>query len=127
VRKILKRNGLFVFNARNARKIDEAYLDNLRLRHLVNDDEIQIVILEHSVRDPRDPNTIVWRPIFLVKKDDRVDLQIKEHKLHWFQFQELERLLLESDFRLVSTYSGPLGETFNEDLHADMWFVTATS
>jgi len=121
---ILKKNGLFVFNARNARKIDETYLNNLRLRHLVNDDETQIVVLEHNVRDPSDPNTIVWRPIFLVKENDRVDLQIREHKLHWFLFRELERLLLESGFRLASTYSGPSGETFSEELHSDMWFVT---
>lgn len=124
VRKILKGNGLFVFNARNARKIDEGYLNNLRMRHLVSDDEMQIVVLEHNIRDPKDPDTIVWRPIFLVKENDRVDLQIREHKLHWFRFQVLEKLLLDSGFRLVSTYSGPSGEMFNEDLNADMWFVT---
>lgn len=127
VRKIMKRNGLFVFNARNARKIDEAYLNNLRLGHLVNDDQIQIIVLEHNTRDPRDPNTIVWRPIFLVKENGQVDLQIREHKLHWFRFQELEKLLLENGFQLVSTYSGPLKDTFNEDLHVDMWFVATTA
>jgi ubiquinone/menaquinone biosynthesis C-methylase UbiE len=126
VRAVLRRNGLFVFNARNAKKIDEAYLNNLRLRHLVNDDEVQIVVLEHNTRDPNDPDTIVWRPIFLVKEKDRVDLQIREHRLHWFRFQELRRLLLRSGFNLVSTFSGPLGERFDEDLHADMWFVART-
>jgi len=94
------------------------------MRHLVSDEETQIVVLEHNVRDLKDPDTIVWRPIFLVKENDRVDLQIREHRLHWFRFQALEKLLLDSGFRLVSTYSGPSREMFNEDLHADMWFVT---
>lgn len=126
VHKILKQKGLFVFNARNARKIDETLLNNLRLRHLVNDDETQIVVLEHNVRDPRDPNTIVWRPIFLVKDKNRVDFQVREHKLRWFPFQQMKRLLTDNGFSIISTYSGPLKEKFNQDLHADMWFVTKT-
>jgi ubiquinone/menaquinone biosynthesis C-methylase UbiE len=123
VHKILRKNGLFVFNAKNARKINETCLNDLRLGHLLNNHGMQVVMLEHNVRDPTDPNTIVWRPIFLVKENNRVDLQIREHKLHWFLFQELKRLLLESGFRLESTHSGPLAETFNEELHEHMWFV----
>jgi ubiquinone/menaquinone biosynthesis C-methylase UbiE len=124
VRKILKQNGLFIFNARNSRKIDDGLLNNLRLRHLVNDDETQIIVLEHNIRDSRDPNTIVWRPIFLVNESGRVDFQIREHKLRWFQFKELEKLLNRNGFRITSTYSGPMRKRFNQNLHADMWFVT---
>jgi len=39
VHKILRKNGLFIFNARNARKIDESRLNNLFLDHLVDDNE----------------------------------------------------------------------------------------
>jgi SAM-dependent methyltransferase len=123
VHKILKRNGLFVFNARNAKKIDDNLLNNLRLGHLVNEDKVQIVVMEHNTRDPTDPNTIIWRSIFLVKENERVDFQTREHKLRWFQFKELKRLLLRSGFRLVSTYAGSTGEAFKENLHADMWFA----
>jgi ubiquinone/menaquinone biosynthesis C-methylase UbiE len=126
VHKILQKNGLLIFNARNAKKIDESRLNHLLLDHLVNDNDIQIVILGQNQRDPKDPNTIIWRPIFLVKKNKRVDLQTREHKLHWFTFQELKKLLQKCDFRLVSTYSGPSRESFNEDLHADMWYVATT-
>jgi SAM-dependent methyltransferase len=126
VKRVLKRKGLFIFNARNSQQINEAYLNNLRLRHWVRDGETQIVVLEHNLRDQSDPNTIVWRSIFLVKERDRVDFETREHRLRWFRFQEMSRLLKENGFRMVSTYSGPLGEKFRQDLHADMWFVTIT-
>jgi len=126
VRKILKQNGLLVFNARNSTKIDEALLNKLRLAHTETDRETQIVILEHNLRDPDDRDTIVWRPIFLIKENGRIDFQTREHKLRWFKFKQLKRLLTESGFRLAAAYSGPSGETFNEGLHADMWLVATT-
>jgi ubiquinone/menaquinone biosynthesis C-methylase UbiE len=126
VHKILKQKALFIFSARNSKKIDETLLNNLRLRHWVNDEETQIVVLEHNIRDSHDPNTIVWRSIFLVKEKGRADFQIREHRLRWFTFQKLKSLLNENGFNIVSTYSGPLGDKFNEDLHADMWLVTTT-
>jgi ubiquinone/menaquinone biosynthesis C-methylase UbiE len=126
IRGILRKNGLFVFNARNAKKINDAYLNTLHLGHLVNDDKTQIIVLEHNTRDPNDPNTIIWRPIFLVKEKDKVDLQIREHRLHWFLPQELKKLLHQNGFSLVSTYSGPTEERFDENSHDDMWLVTTT-
>jgi hypothetical protein len=124
VHKVLKVGGLFVFNARNAKKINESYLDNLLLDHLVNDPLVQIVVLNCNVRDTEDPNTIIWRPIFLVKENNKVDFQIREHRLHWFEFHAMEKMLSETGFRLMSTYSGSSEEAFDEILHADMWFVT---
>jgi len=124
VHKVLKTGGVFVFNARNAKKINESYLDNLLLDHLVNDKEVQIAVLNCNVRDAEDPNTIIWRPIFLVKENNKVDFQIREHRLHWFEFHKMEKLLLQAGFRLMSTHSGPYEEKFDELLHADMWFVT---
>jgi ubiquinone/menaquinone biosynthesis C-methylase UbiE len=124
VHRVLKTGGVFVFNARNAKKIDESYLDNLLLDHLVNDQGVQIAVLGYNARDAEDANTIIWRPIFLVKENNKVDFQIREHRLHWFEFRRMKKLLLQADFRLMSTYSGPSEETFDEILHADMWFVT---
>jgi len=124
IHKVLKASGVFVFNARNAKKMNESYLDNLLLDHIVNDQEVQIAVLGHNVRDTEDPNTMIWRPIFLVKENNKVDFQIREHRLRWFEFHEVEKLLLQTGFRLMSTYSGPSEETFDEILHANMWLVT---
>ena len=124
VHKVLKADGIFVFNARNAKKINEARLDNLLLDHLVNDNAIQIAILNYNTRDEKDPNTIIWRPIFLLKENNKVDFQVREHRLRWFQFRKIEKLLHQTGFKLVSTYSGSSEETFDEILHANMWFVT---
>jgi ubiquinone/menaquinone biosynthesis C-methylase UbiE len=126
VHKILRKNGLLIFNARNAKKIDESRLNHLFLDHMISDSDIQLVILGQNERDPEDANTIIWNPIFLVKKNKRIDLQIRQHKLHWFTFQELKKLLQDRGFRLASVYSGPQKERFNENLHADMWFVATT-
>ena len=123
VRKVLRAGGLFVFNARNARKIDESYLDDLLLDHIVNEKGLQIVVLGHNVRDARDPNTIIWRPIFLVKEGNKVDFQVREHRLHWFEFHKMQKLLFQAGFKLTSAYSGPSEETFDEILHSNMWFV----
>jgi ubiquinone/menaquinone biosynthesis C-methylase UbiE len=125
--RILRKDGLLVFSARNAKKIKEEYLNTLRLAHIVNDEEIQILVLEHNQRDTKEPNTLVWTPIYLIKENDRVDLQIREHKLHWFHPQELRKLLTECGFKQISIRSGPSEEAFNEDLHADMWFVTIST
>ncbi len=122
--KVLKKKGLFVFNARNAKQINEQYLNTLRLGHLVNENELQVAVLEYNTREPNDPHTIIWRPLILVKEGNNVDFQIREHKLHWFEFSKLSKFLTVNGFKIVSTYSGPSEETFDEDTHADMWFVT---
>jgi len=122
--KILKQNGLFVFSARNAKKINAEYLNKLRLDHMVNEEKLQLVILAHNIRDSQNPNIIVWNPIYLVKENSKVDLQIREHKLRWFKFSKLKRIVTENGFKIVAIYSGPLKERFKEDEHTDMLFVT---
>jgi SAM-dependent methyltransferase len=124
LRKILKQNGLFIFSARNAKKINEEYLNKLRLDHMVNEEKLQLLILSHNMRDSQSPNIIVWNPIFLMKENKKVDLQIREHKLRWFEFSTLTKIVAENGFKVIATYSGPTKEKFNENEHTDMWFVT---
>jgi ubiquinone/menaquinone biosynthesis C-methylase UbiE len=122
--KILKKNGLFVFSARNAKKINEEYLNKLRLDHMVNEEKLQLLMLAYNIRDLQDPNIIVWNPIYLMKENNKVDLQIREHKLRWFEFSTLKKMITKNGFKIVTIYSGPIKEKFEEDEHADMWFVT---
>jgi len=124
VHRALRKNGLFVFSVRNAKKISAEYLNKLLLDHMVNDKDLQLLMLTHNHRDPRDPNTIVWKPIYLIKKNGKVDLQIREHKLRWSDLETLKRILIENSFEIVTVYSGPLKKKFNEDVHNDMWFIT---
>jgi SAM-dependent methyltransferase len=124
--KILKKNRLFVFSARNAKKISEEYLNKLMLDHMINEEKLQVVMLTHNNRDPRDPNTIIWKPIYLMKENGKVDLQMREHKLRWYEFSSLKRLLAGNGFETAAIYSEPSKEKFNEDVHTDMWFVTRT-
>jgi len=122
--KILKQNGLFIFNARNAKKINEEYLNKLRLDHILNEEKLQLLMLAYNTRDLQDPNVMVWNPIYLIKENDKVDLQIREHRLRWFEFSTLKRIITENGFEIIATYSGPTKEKFNENEHTDMWFVT---
>ncbi len=123
VHKILKKNGLLVFNARNAKKINEEYLNRLRLDHMVNEEKLQLLLLTYNTRDPQDPNIIVWRPIFLMKENNKVKLQIREHKLRWFEFSTLKKIITENHFETLATYSGPQKEKFDEDDHVNIWLV----
>jgi len=125
--KILNQNGLFVFSARNAKKINEEYLNKLRLDHMLNEEKLQLLVLAHNIRDSQNPNIIVWNPIFLMKENNKVNLQIKEHKLRWFEFSTLKKIMTENGFKMVTIYSGPMKEKFKEDEHADMWFVTTAT
>jgi hypothetical protein len=59
-----------------------------------------------------------------MKENDKVDFQIREHKLRWIHFSTLKRMLTKDNFKIVSTYSGNAKEKFDEDKHANMWFVT---
>jgi 2-polyprenyl-3-methyl-5-hydroxy-6-metoxy-1,4-benzoquinol methylase len=122
--KILKQNGLFVFSARNAKKINEEYLNKLRLDHMINEEKLQLLILTYNTRDLQDSNIIVWNPIYLIKQNSKVDLQIREHKLRWFKFSTLKKIITENGFKIVAIYSGPIKEKFKEEEHTDMWFVT---
>ncbi len=125
--KILKQNGLFVFSARNTKKINEEYLNKLRLDHMLNEEKLQLLILAHNIRDSQNPNIIVWNPIYLMKQNNKVDLQIREHKLRWFEFSTLKKIMTENGFKIIATYSGPMKEKFKEDEHTDMWFVTTAT
>jgi 2-polyprenyl-3-methyl-5-hydroxy-6-metoxy-1,4-benzoquinol methylase len=122
--KILRKNGLFVFSARNAKKINEEYLNRLLLDHMLNEKKLQLLILAQNTRDSQDPNIIVWNPIYLIKENNKVDLQIREHRLRWFEFSMLKRIVTENGFEIVATYSGSTKEKFNENEHTDIWFVT---
>jgi SAM-dependent methyltransferase len=121
--KILKKNGLFVLSARNAAKIDDEHLNKLRLDHMISEEKMQLAILAQNSRDLQDPNTIVWRPIYLVKEKGKVDLQAKEHRLRWFEFPKLRKLLIEEGFRINAVYAGPSREKFHEEKHPEMWFI----
>jgi ubiquinone/menaquinone biosynthesis C-methylase UbiE len=121
--RVLKKDGVFVFSARNAMKISEEYLNKLMLDHTINEEKLQLAVLTHKNRDPQDPDTIVWKPIYLIKESGKVDLQIREHKLRWYRFSTLKRLLVTSGFEIEAVYSGPLKEKFNEGAHLEMWFV----
>jgi 2-polyprenyl-3-methyl-5-hydroxy-6-metoxy-1,4-benzoquinol methylase len=122
--KIMKQNGLFVFSARNAKKINEEYLNKLRLDHMINEEKLQLLVLTYNTRDLQDSNVIVWNPIYLIKQNSKVDLQIREHKLRWFEFSTLKKIITENGFKIVVVYSGLVKEKFKEDEHVDMWFVT---
>ena len=124
---ILKHNSLFVFSARNAKKINEEYLNKLRLDHMLNEEKLQLLILAHNIRDSQNPNIIVWNPIYIIKENSKVDLQIREHKLRWFEFSTLKKIMTENGFKIIATYSGPMKEKFKEDEHTDMWFVTTAT
>ena len=126
VHRILRKKGLFVFDARNAKKIDEERLNKLLLEHIVTEEKMQLLLLTYNTRHPRNRNVIIWRPIYLMKENDKVDLQIREHKLRWSHYFMLKKTLTENGFKVTATYSGNTKQEFNEDEHANMWFVTIT-
>jgi SAM-dependent methyltransferase len=122
--KTLRKNGLFIFNARNVRKIREDYLDKLLLDHVIIEEKLQLLLLFYNTRHPRNRNIMIWRPIYLIKEGDKADFQMREHKLRWHQFSSLKKMLTENGFKVVATYSGTMKEEFREDEHAEMWFIT---
>jgi ubiquinone/menaquinone biosynthesis C-methylase UbiE len=123
VHKILRKNGLFVCSARNARKINEDYLNKLKVDHIVNEEKLHLLVLAYNTRHPRNRDIMIWRPIFLMNKNGKVDFQIREHKLRWSRFSDWKKLLDKNGFKLSVTYSGPKKEEFIEKEHMDMWFI----
>jgi hypothetical protein len=117
---------LFVFNARNAKKISEDYLNKLLVDHIIAEDGLQLLFLTYNTRDLRNRNIIVWRPIYLMNENGKVDFQIREHKLRWFRLSNLRKLLVQNGFNMLELYSAPTKEDFNENDNTTMWFVTVT-
>jgi ubiquinone/menaquinone biosynthesis C-methylase UbiE len=121
---ILKKNGLLILDARNAKKIREEYLNQLILDHIIIEKKMQVLLLTFNNRWRKNPNVIIWRPIYLIRENGKIDFQIKEHKLRRFQFSELEKMLTENSFAIIATYSGSKMEEFREDEHESMWLIT---
>jgi SAM-dependent methyltransferase len=126
LRRKLKEGGLFVFNVRNAKRMNEKYLNVLRLDHMVDEKKLQVAVFSHNLRDSRDPNVLLWRPIYFVKENEKMDFQVREHRLRWFKFLPLKKLIEKSDYEISAVYSGPAKEKFRENEHDDMWFITVT-
>lgn len=124
IHKMLRRNGLLVFDAKNAMKISEDYLNKLLVDDILNEEKLQLLLLNYNTRDARNRNIIVWKPIYLMNENGRVDLQIREHKLRWFELGKLTKLLTTNRFRIIKEYSSPAKEAFNEMEHATIWLVT---
>lgn len=95
--------------------------------HVVNEEKLQLLILVYNTRDLEDPDTIIWRPIYLIKEKGKIDFQIREHKLKWFEFSMLRKMVTENGFEILAVYSGPQKEKFLEEQHDTMWFVTKNS
>ena len=124
--KILKENGLFICDARNAKKISEDHLNKLTVEHVINEKKNQLLVLAYSTRSKEDRNVIAWRPIFLMNDNGKIDFQIREHKFKWADFSNWRKLLIANGFELLSTQSGPTEEEFDEERHEAMWFVART-
>jgi hypothetical protein len=58
-----------------------------------------------------------------VKEKGRVNLQVREHRLRWFEFPKLRKLLIDEGFRINAVYAGPSREKFHEEKHLEMWFI----
>ncbi|NWG10553.1 class I SAM-dependent methyltransferase [Candidatus Bathyarchaeota archaeon] len=122
--KILKEKSIFVFSAKNAKRINERYLNVLRLDHMINKEKLRLALFSYNSRDMQDTNTLMWRPIYILKENGKMDLQIREHKLRWFEFLPLKKIVEKSGFDVLTIHSGPEKEKFRENEHDDMWFVT---
>jgi SAM-dependent methyltransferase len=122
--KILRKDGLLVFDARNAKKIGEEYLNKLLVEHVITESRLQLLMLACNTRDPRNRNIIVWRPIYLMNENGKLDFQMRERKLRWFLSSTLKKLLAQNHFKLLRCYSGPFKERFDENENATMWLVS---
>jgi ubiquinone/menaquinone biosynthesis C-methylase UbiE len=81
---MLRKKGLFIFDARNAKKISEDHLNKLLVHDVLTEDKLQMLFLNYNIRDLRNRNVIVWKPLYLMNENGKLDLQIREHKLRWF-------------------------------------------
>jgi len=120
---ILKKSGLLVLSAGNAAKINDEYLNKLLLDHIVNEEKMQLATFAQNSRDSRDPNSIIWRSIYLTKQDGQLDFQVREHRLRWFRFSVLKELLTKNGFEIEAVRPGSSNERFDEQEHTEMWFV----
>ena len=123
---LLRKNGLLVFDARNADKISEDYLNKLTVEHMVTEPELQLLLMAYSTRDSRDRNTIIWRPIYLMNENGKVGFQIGEHKLRWFRPSTLKELLTENGFEIIGYHAGPNKDMPEECEPATIWFVAVS-
>ena len=104
-------------------KISEDYLNKLLIEHTVNDGKLKDLVLAYNTRDNHNPNIIVWKAIYLTNINGKIDFQMRQHKLRWFESSVFKELLHKSGFNIEAIRSGPQKKRFNENIDTDMWLV----
>jgi len=124
----LRSEGIFIFNAKNAKRIDESLLNKLRPGEYVNVEDLRIMSLDFVSRDKENPNVLIWEPIWFIKEGSTVDFIRRKIKLRWFYKDEIMSFIKKHNFRVIEVLGDSLtGDTFDETIHSEMYFVLQKS
>jgi len=118
IRKVLKRDGIFIFCVRNAEHLRDDWMRQIKMDALINEPNLQLALLCFNFRDNKNPDILIWNAIWLIKDQGKIDFQVRTHPLRWFRYDPLKRMLEAHGFVLLHTCGGTLGqEPFDSDKH----------
>ena len=124
VQKILRPEGVFIFCLRNAKKIREDLINQLRIDSNINEPNLQLALLSHTHRDPQDPDILVWNSLWLINNHGKMDFQVRTHPLRWFRYTSLKAVLETYGFIILQEHGDLLGhEQFDCDKHDTILLV----
>lgn len=59
VRRVLKRDGVFIFWVKNAEKLKDDRMKHLQMDAIVNEQDLQLALLNHNLRDSEDKDVLI--------------------------------------------------------------------
>jgi SAM-dependent methyltransferase len=124
VQKVLKPKGIFIFCVRNAKRLRDDLIRQLRMDTIVNEPGLQLALLCYNFRDNKNPDVLVWNALWLIKDRGKIDFQIRTHPLRWFRYDDSRATLETHRYSVIHTYGDTLGrEEFDENTHDTMFMI----
>ena len=123
-RRILRKNGVFIFLVRNAKHLRDDLMGQLRMDTLIDEPGLQLALLCYNYRDDNNSDVLVWNTLWLINDHGKTDFQVRTHRLRWFRYGHLRQVLEDHNFSVLSTYGDALGrEEFEQDMHDTILMV----
>jgi len=125
IRKVLKRDGIFIFCVRNAEQLRDDRLRQLRMDAFVNEPDLELALLCHNFRDATNPDILVWNSLWLINEHGKIDFQVRTHPLRWFRYDYLKPMLESHGYSVIHTYGDTLGrEELDKNRHDTILMIS---
>ena len=75
--KLLKQNGVFIFWVKNAERLRDDLIRQLRMDGLINELDLQLALLCYNFRDSKNADILIWNALWFIRDRGKIDFQVR--------------------------------------------------